>query len=229
MQPRVWLSPRPRRRKPADRARTPSGGTAPRHRGGPRTSMPPSPGCSLSTSPSRWTCGQHVAPLVGDEQLGGRGAGAQPVADGVEQVLDPLAGRAPRWRPTRGGWRRGALASAVWSALLKARSSGSRPAPISSRTMRTASIWPSGSCAVASTTWTSRSASATTSSVDLKASTSRWGSLRTKPTVSVSSTGSPPGSSRRRVVGSRVANSRSSTSTPASVSRLSSVDLPAFV
>ena len=33
----------------------------------------------------------------------------------------------------------------------------------------------------------------------------------------------------RRVVASRVANSRSSTSTPASVRRLSRVDLPAFV
>ena len=52
----------------------------------------------------------------------------------------------------------------------------------------------SGSGADASTTWTSRSASATTSSVDLNASTSWWGSLRTKPTVSVSSTASPPGS-----------------------------------
>ena len=78
----------------------------------------------------------------------------------------------------------------------------------------------------ASTTWTSRSASATTSSVLLNASTSPWGSWRTKPTVSVSSTGSPPGRASRRVVGSRVANRRSSTSTPASVRRLSSVRLP---
>ena len=88
---------------------------------------------------------------------------------------------------------------------------------------------PAASGAEASTTWTSRSASTTTSSVDWNASTSWWGSLRMKPTVSVSSTDSPPGSDSRRVVASSVANSRSSTSTPASVSRLSSVDLPAFV
>ena len=69
----------------------------------------------------------------------------------------------------------------------------------------------------------------TTSSVERNASTSWWGSLRTKPTVSLTSTASPPGSSRRRVRGSSVANRRSSTSTPASVSRLSSVDLPALV
>ena len=50
-----------------------------------------------------------------------------------------------------------------------------------------------------------------------------------KPTVSVRSTFSPPGRSRRRVVASRVAKRRSSTRTPASVSRLRSVDLPAFV
>ena len=68
-----------------------------------------------------------------------------------------------------------------------------------------------------------------TSSVLLNACTSPWGRRRTKPTVSVSSTGSPPGNERRRVVGSRVANKRSSTSTPASVSRLSNVDLPALV
>ena len=78
--------------------------------------------------------------------------------------------------------------------MLNTSSSGTVPAPISSSTSRTASICPSGSGAEASTTWTSRSASATTSSVDLNASTSWWGSLRTKPTVSVSSTVSPPGS-----------------------------------
>jgi len=55
------------------------------------------------------------------------------------------------------------------------------------------------------------------------------GRRRTNPTVSVRSTGSPPGRARRRVVGSSVANRRSSTSTPAAVSVLSSVDLPALV
>ena len=70
---------------------------------------------------------------------------------------------------------------------------------------------------------------APTSSVERNASTSWWGSLRTKPTVSVSSTVSPPGRASCRVRGSSVTNSRFSTSTPASVSRLSSVDFPALV
>ena len=48
-----------------------------------------------------------------------------------------------------------------------------------------------------------------------------------KPTVSVNSTALPPGISTRRVVGSSVANSLSSASTPAFVIVLSSVDLPA--
>ncbi len=95
--------------------------------------------------------------------------------------------------------------------------------------LRTAAIWPSGSGAVQSTTWTRKSAAPATSSVLLNASTSPCGRRRTKPTVSVSSTGSPPGSDRRRVVGSSVANSRSSTSTPAWVRWLSKVDLPALV
>ena len=43
----------------------------------------------------------------------------------------------------------------------------------------------------------------------MKASTRPWGSRRTNPTVSVRRTGSPPGSASRRVVGSRVAKSRS--------------------
>src|SRR5204863_235959 len=60
-------------------------------------------------------------------------------------------------------------------------------------------------------------------------STSWCGSLRTNPTVSDRSTVSPPGSARRRTVASRVENRRSSTRTPAPVSRLSSVDLPALV
>ena len=80
-----------------------------------------------------------------------------------------------------------------------------------------------------STTWTSMSTWATSSSVDRKASTSWCGRRRTNPTVSLSSTTSPPGSRRRRVVGSSVENRRSSTRASACVSRLSSVDLPAFV
>ena len=50
-----------------------------------------------------------------------------------------------------------------------------------------------GVAAVPSTTWTIRSASRTESSVERNASTSSCGSLRTKPTVSVTRTVSPPG------------------------------------
>ena len=130
---------------------------------------------------------------------------------------------APRRRPSPGGaWPGGAPRSAARSALLNTSSSGTRSAPISRqhrRARRRSGRRDRGR-------WRrrrarGRSASATTSSVLLNASTRPWGSWRTKPTVSVSSTGSPPGSDRRRVVGSSVANRRSSTSTPASVSRLS--------
>ena len=71
--------------------------------------------------------------------------------------------------------------------------------------------------------------SPTSSSVERNDSTSWCGRRRTNPTVSDSSTISPPGSRSRRVLGSRVENSRSSTRTSAWVSRFSSVDFPAFV
>ncbi len=115
------------------------------------------------------------------------------------------------------------------SALLTTSSSGRPSAPISARTVRTASTWPSKSGAEPSTTWTMRSDSPTTSRVERKASTTWWGSLRTNPTVSVTSTVSPPGRSSCRVRGSRVENSRFSTRTSEPHSRLSRVDFPALV
>ena len=66
-------------------------------------------------------------------------------------------------------------------------------APISCSTSRTACIWASRWAAPASATWSSRSASLTSSSVDLNASTSPCGSLWMKPTVSVSVTSRPSG------------------------------------
>ncbi len=108
-------------------------------------------------------------------------------------------------------------------------SSGTSPAPISASTARTASIWPSGSAAEPSTTWTTRSDSRTDSRVEPNASTSSWGSLRTNPTVSVTSTVSPPGRANWRVLGSKVTKRRFSAGTPASVRRLRRVDLPALV
>ena len=100
---------------------------------------------------------------------------------------------------------------------------------MSCSTTCTALIWPSGSGSEPSTTCSSRSAAATSSSVDRKASTSWCGRCRTNPTVSVSVYSRPSGPSARRTVGSRVANSAFSTSTPAPVSWLSRLDLPAFV
>ena len=73
------------------------------------------------------------------------------------------------------------------------------------------------------------SASTTSSSVALKDSTSWCGSLRMKPTVSLSNAFWLVGNRRRRVVGSSVAKSLSSLNTSAPVSLLSRVDLPALV
>ena len=67
------------------------------------------------------------------------------------------------------------------------------------------------------------------SRVLLNASIRLCGSFLINPTVSVSRTFSPLGSSILLVVGSSVAKSLSSDNTPASVSLLRSVDLPALV
>ncbi|CAB4907833.1 unannotated protein [freshwater metagenome] len=118
----------------------------------------------------------------------------------------------PGWLPTNSS-----ATSDAMSALLNTNSSGTSPAPMSVSTSRTAKICPAGSTAVESTTWMSRSPSTATSSVLLNDSTRPCGRRRTKPTVSLTNTGSPPGSASRRVVGSSVANNRFSTNTPASV------------
>src|SRR6266542_991288 len=65
--------------------------------------------------------------------------------------------------------------------------------------------------------------------VDRNASTSWCGRCRTNPTVSDSVYTRPSAVWARRVVVSRVANSASSTRTPAPVNRLSRLDLPALV
>ena len=66
------------------------------------------------------------------------------------------------------------------------------------------------------------------SSVAPNASTSWWGSLRMKPTVSVIRYGRPL-RRNERVLGSSVWNSRSRTPTSEPVRRFRSVDLPALV
>ena len=70
------------------------------------------------------------------------------------------------------------------SALLITMISGTLVAPISASTTRTAAIWPSGSGCEPSTTCSSRSESATSSSVERNASTRPCGRWRTNPTVS---------------------------------------------
>ena len=80
-----------------------------------------------------------------------------------------------------------------------------------------------------STTWSSRSAKDSSSSVALKASTRWWGSLRIKPTVSDRSTVQVSEISRVRVVVSSVSNRRLLAGISAPVSLFSRVDLPALV
>ena len=67
------------------------------------------------------------------------------------------------------------------------------------------------------------------SSVALKASTSWWGSLRIKPTVSEITTSSVSLTVSSRVVVSSVSNSRLLAGIPAPVMALSRVDFPALV
>mmetsp|Transcript_27875 Transcript_27875/g.73534 ORF Transcript_27875/g.73534 Transcript_27875/m.73534 type:complete len:220 (-) Transcript_27875:243-902(-) len=71
-------------------------------------------------------------------------------------------------------------------------------------------IWCMARGEAASTTCSTSPASSSSSRVALKAATSLVGSFWMKPTVSDTSTSLPAGRRRRRVVGSRVANSRSS-------------------
>ena len=86
-----------------------------------------------------------------------------------------------------------------------------------------------GVSADASTTWTRRSASASSSRVARNASTRSGGRSRMKPTVSVSTTSRSRGKRKRRLMGSRVANSLFSATASPRVRALSKVDLPALV
>ena len=118
------------------------------------------------------------------------------------------------------------------SALFSATIIGQPPAPISSNTCSTALIWLSMCGLAASTTCTSRSASATSSNVARKAATRTVGRRCTNPTVSVRRNSWPPVSRTRRVIGSSVAKSLSSAMLLVLLvvaKRLSNVDLPAFV
>lgn len=123
----------------------------------------------------------------------------------------------------------GSAASILLTTSSSRGSDASRSPATSRSTWRTASICRCGITSLPSTTCSRRSASTTSSSVDRKASTSWVGRCRTKPTVSVRTTSRPSVSTPCRVVGSSVANRAFCTSTPASVSALSRLDLPALV
>ncbi len=81
----------------------------------------------------------------------------------------------------------------------------------------------------ASQTFRMISATAASSRVDLNASTRWWGRRLTRPTVSIIITDIPSGSFKALEVGSRVAKSLFSDSTPACVRVFIRVDLPALV
>ena len=106
---------------------------------------------------------------------------------------------------------------------------GCPAAPSSLSSVLVTSRWSRASPLEASQTFRRMSAVAACSKVDLKASTKWWGSRRIRPTVSMSITVLPQGSFKARAVGSRVANSRSSASTPAAVRAFIRVDFPALV
>ncbi len=212
MRPRIRRSGRGRRRRappgawPTPRRRS---GPPPRPRGGWRPST--SPRAQGTTSCTTRSDPRRRSPST-------RRSSSTPSPVRAEMRTEPSLALA-----------RALASSGAASALFTTIRSGTSDAPISASTSRTAAICPAASTAVASTTCTIRSASRTESRVERNASISSWGNLRTNPTVSVTSTVSPPGSESCRVRGSRVTKSRFSAGTPASVSRLSSVDFPALV
>ena len=112
--------------------------------------------------------------------------------------------------------------------MLKSRTRGVPSSTMPSSAFRATSMCSRQSGAEASTTSRTQSAPAAAPSVLRNVSTRSCGSLRTNPTVSVSSAVSPPILSLR-VVLSSVAKRRSSARTEAPVSRFVSDDLPALV
>ena len=119
--------------------------------------------------------------------------------------------------------------SSTWSVLLNTTKLGTLDAPISWRTLLT--VWMCKSICgwLASTMWSRKLDSATSSSVALKDATSWCGSFLMNPTVSVTKTFWFFGNSTVRVVGSSVAKSLFSASRFADVRTLNKVDFPAFV
>src|SRR5215207_9983645 len=195
-----------------------------------RNRLPPSACTSTNTSPSRCSAATTSPRSYGTSNSTIGASDLNRAARVSKSTVTPSPVTADTSIARGCAARRNFTSSAsATSTLLRTSCSGTWPAPMSRRTLCTASICCSASAELASTTWSRRSASTTSSSVDWNDSTSWCGRRCTKPTVSEASTVSPPGRRSWRVVGSRVENSRSSTRTSASVRRLRSVDLPALV
>ena len=139
----------------------------------------------------------------------------------------PAPVSAERATPRAFEWPRASPGSR--SILFMMRICGISAAPISASTLSTCAVCSGAEGDEASTTCSTRAASVTSSRVARNAFTRVVGRLRMNPTVSLTSTRRREGSTSGRTVGSSVANIRASTATPAWVSRLKSVDLPALV
>src|SRR5690606_33422249 len=99
---------------------------------------------------------------------------------------------------------------------------------ISAKIWFTESMWSSKLGCEISTTCTNKSASRTSSKVDLKDSTNWVGNFRMKPTVSVNKNGKFPMTTLRTVV-SKVANNLFSANTSDLLKTFIRVDFPTFV
>ena len=173
--------------------------------------------------------GQDVAPLVGDDQLDHPGRGPQAVADGAQQFVDALARQRRDGRPTPDGGRPAAWPRSVSVGLVEGQQLGH---------VAGADLGQDGPDRLDLRLGVGAGA---VDHVDeqvrlvdhLERRAKRLDQLVRQLADEPDGVGQQhrlaAGQSRRRVRGSRVANRRSSTSTPASVRRLSSVDLPALV
>ena len=169
------------------------------------SSRVPSAVCSArATSPSPCTRATRSPRSYGTQHVDlDLPAAAARASISCRQLVDALAGAAPRRRPSaaRGAAAGRATSGSAASVLLITMISGTCVAPISASTSRTAAICASGSASDPSTTCSIRSASATSSSVERNASTSWCGRWRTKPTVSVSGVDAPVGGRLRPAYG----------------------------
>ena len=197
-----------------------------------RTRVPPSPCTSTSTSPSRWSAARTSPRSYGttSSTIGIERAQARRRRVSSSSSTPSPVDRRHRDDPGCAREQLVHVAGSAMSALLSTSSSGTSSAPISREHRRA----PRRSALGVGRRARRRRAPAGRRRRPLRASTGTprpagaGGGARSRRCRSTS-TVSPPGSRSRRVVGSRVENRRSSTSTSASVSRLSSVDLPAFV